>query len=148
MQWRIREAQRRDKSIHKRVMSVISSLLGNPWYTHEPSVVMEHIVLGGREDACNHEQLHGAGITHVVNCAAQVSNYFEGEFVYVKLHLYDSPNEDLIPHFQTVAKVLKRVEVLRGRALIHCISGKQPQLSHGLETVKCSPLSVNLSRVS
>lgn len=123
-QWRIREAYSREKAIHKRVVSAINSLLGYPWSSHEPSVILRHVVLGSREDAAEHELLYNAGITHVVNCATQVSNYFEGEFVYVKLHLHDTATEDLIPHFQTVAKFLKRVEVLRGRALVHCISGE------------------------
>ncbi|GAB9476796.1 hypothetical protein Gpo141_00013854 [Globisporangium polare] len=88
-----------------------------------PSVVLGHILLGSREDASSREQLYDAGVTHICNCAKQVSNSFEGEFVYIKLNLHDSTSEELIPHFQTVATFLKHVEVLRGRALIHCISG-------------------------
>lgn len=123
-QWRIREARRRETSIRKRVAALVNALLGFPWISREPSVILSHVVLGSRDNAASREQLYDAGVTHIVNCAKQVSNYYEGEFVYIKLNLHDSTTEDLIPHFQTVAKFLKRVEVLRGRALIHCISGQ------------------------
>lgn len=123
VQWRIREAHQREKSIQKRVVALINSLLGTPWTLQGPSVILGHILLGSHEDASSREQLYDAGVTHICNCAKQVSNSFEGEFVYIKLNLHDSTSEELIPHFQTVATFLKRVEVLRGRALIHCISG-------------------------
>ncbi|GAB9476797.1 hypothetical protein Gpo141_00013854 [Globisporangium polare] len=122
-QWRIREARQRETSMQKRVTALINSLLGSPWTPQGPSVVLGHILLGSREDASSREQLYDAGVTHICNCAKQVSNSFEGEFVYIKLNLHDSTSEELIPHFQTVATFLKHVEVLRGRALIHCISG-------------------------
>lgn len=109
--------------MQKRVTALINSLLGSPWTPQGPSVVLGHILLGSREDASSREQLYDAGVTHICNCAKQVSNSFEGEFVYIKLNLHDSTSEELIPHFQTVATFLKHVEVLRGRALIHCISG-------------------------
>lgn len=109
--------------MQKRVAALINELLGSPWISSEPTTILEHIVLGSRENASSHEQLYAAGITHICNCALQVSNSFEGEFVYLKLNLHDSVHEELIPHFQTVAKFLSRVESLRGRALIHCISG-------------------------
>uniref|UniRef100_K3XC22 protein-tyrosine-phosphatase n=1 Tax=Globisporangium ultimum (strain ATCC 200006 / CBS 805.95 / DAOM BR144) TaxID=431595 RepID=K3XC22_GLOUD len=122
-QWRIQEARQREGSLQKRMLALLNELLGTPWISSSPTPILEHIVLGSRENAANREQLYSAGITHVCNCALQVANYFEGEFVYVKLHLHDSVNEELIPHFQTVAAFLRRVESLRGRALIHCISG-------------------------
>lgn len=93
-------------------------------------MILGHILLGSREDASSREQLYEAGITHICNCAKQVNNSFEGEFVYIKLNLHDSTSEELIPHFQTVAQFLKRVEVLSGRVLIHCISGIDPGAMH------------------
>ncbi|TMW67193.1 hypothetical protein Poli38472_012309 [Pythium oligandrum] len=94
-------------------------------YQHrDVSVVLDHVLLGGEANASNHEELVTKGVTHICNCAAhQVENRFEGEFFYITLQLRDALDEDLMPFFQTVTGFLKRVELLRGRALIHCVSG-------------------------
>lgn len=121
---RIRTARAIEQSLQRRFWGVVNALLGSPWVlSREATPILDHVSLGGRENASDHEELLRSGFTHVCNCALQVDNYFEGEFVYLKLHLHDSPEEDLVPHFQTVNGFLKRVERLRGRALIHCVSG-------------------------
>ncbi|DAZ93633.1 TPA: LOW QUALITY PROTEIN: hypothetical protein N0F65_007967 [Lagenidium giganteum] len=122
--WSIREAQMREKSIKTRLLSYMNEMLGNPWYLHQPSVILDHVILGGSTHAHDHNYLFQSGVTHIINCASQVPNKFEGEFIYLKLNLQDSMEEDLIPHFQPVAKFIRRIERLRGRVLIHCISGK------------------------
>ncbi|EGZ11984.1 hypothetical protein PHYSODRAFT_303805 [Phytophthora sojae] len=121
-QWRISEALAYEKSIARRLAAFINRKLGTT-SCHNPTVILDHVLLGSRENAEDSQLLNFLGITHICNCAKQVGNSFEGEFIYLKLNLKDSQDEELIPHFQTVAKFIKRVERLRGRVLIHCISG-------------------------
>ncbi|KAE9041628.1 hypothetical protein PR003_g4501 [Phytophthora rubi] len=121
-QWRIAEALAHEKSIVQRLAVFISRTLGTTT-CHDPTVILDHVLLGSRENAEDSRLLNLLGITHICNCAKQVGNSFEGEFFYLKLNLRDSQDEELIPHFQTVTKFIKRVERLRGRVLIHCISG-------------------------
>ncbi|RLN54442.1 hypothetical protein BBP00_00008933, partial [Phytophthora kernoviae] len=122
-QWRIIEALASEKSITRRLAAFISRVFG-PTISQEPTSILDHVLLGSSENAADSGLLYLLGITHICNCAKQVENSFEGEFVYLKLNLHDSQDEELIPHFQTITKFLKRVERLRGRALIHCISGR------------------------
>ncbi|KAG6969447.1 hypothetical protein JG688_00005326 [Phytophthora aleatoria] len=121
-QWRIVEALAQEQSIFRRLAQCISRTLGTAT-CQDPTVIMNHVLLGSRENAEDSRLLNMLGITHICNCATQIGNSFEGEFIYLKLNLHDAQDEELIPHFQTVAKFIKRVERLRGRVLIHCISG-------------------------
>ncbi|OWZ15065.1 Dual specificity protein phosphatase [Phytophthora megakarya] len=121
-QWRIVEALANEKSIVKRLVAFISRALGTA-SCQDPTVILNHVLLGNRENAEDSRLLKLLGITHICNCAMQVRNCFEGEFIYLKLGLHDSQDEELIPHFQTVTKFIKGVERLRGRVLLHCISG-------------------------
>ncbi|KAH7462041.1 hypothetical protein PRIC1_005884 [Phytophthora ramorum] len=116
------EALAREKSIVRRLATFISRTIGTAT-SQDPTVILDHVLLGSRENAEDSRLLYFLGITHICNCAKQVGNSFEGEFIYLKLNLHDSQDEELIPHFQTVTKFLNRVERLRGRVLIHCISG-------------------------
>ncbi|KAG6610506.1 Dual specificity protein phosphatase [Phytophthora cinnamomi] len=121
-QWRISEALAHEKSIIRRLAAFINRTLGTT-SCHNPTVILDHVLLGSRENAEDSQLLNFLGVTHICNCAKQVGNSFEGEFIYLKLNLRDSQDEELIPHFQTVTKFIKRVERQRGRVLIHCISG-------------------------
>ncbi|KUF64501.1 phosphatase Slingshot 1 protein [Phytophthora nicotianae] len=121
-QWRIMEALAQEHSIFRRLAQFVSRTLGTAT-CQDPTVILNHVLLGSRENAEDSRLLHMLGITHICNCATQVGNSFEGEFIYLKLSLHDTQDEELIPHFQTVTKFIKRVERLRGRVLIHCISG-------------------------
>ncbi|KAG7383887.1 hypothetical protein PHYPSEUDO_003244 [Phytophthora pseudosyringae] len=121
-QWQIMEALAYEKSLYRRLAAFISRTLGTAT-CQDPTVILNHVLLGNRDNAEDSRLLKSLGVTHICNCAKQVGNGFEGEFIYLKLNLHDSQDEELIPHFQTVSKFIKRVERLRGRVLIHCISG-------------------------
>lgn len=88
-----------------------------------PTVILDHVLLGSGENAADRELLCSSGVTHICNCAVEVKNHYEGEFVYMKLHIRDAKDEELIPLFQTVTSFLRHTEEIRGRALIHCIAG-------------------------
>ncbi|KAG2825740.1 hypothetical protein PC118_g4727 [Phytophthora cactorum] len=96
-QWRIVEALAQEQSIFRRLAQFISRTLGTAT-CQDPTVIMNHVLLGSRENAEDSRLLNMLGITHICNCATQIGNSFEAKFI-------------------------KRVERLRGRVLIHCISG-------------------------
>lgn len=122
-QWRLQQAMGREKGLGRRLVALVNRVLGFISSAEEPTVVLDHVLLGSDDNAASREVLFGAGVTHVCNCAAQAACHFEGEFVYMKLHIRDADDEELTPLYRPVADFLKRVEVLRGRVLIHCIAG-------------------------
>lgn len=105
-------------------MSLVTRVLGFAVSTaNAATVILDHVILGSGENTADCELLYSSGITHICNCATEVKNYYEGEFVYMRLHIRDAKDEELIPLFQTVATFLRHTEEIRGRALIHCIAG-------------------------
>ncbi|KAF1773379.1 Protein-tyrosine phosphatase-like [Phytophthora cactorum] len=116
-QWRIVEALAQEQSIFRRLAQCISRTLGTAT-CQDPTVIMNHVLLGSRENAEDSRLLNMLGITHI---------YWKQ--LRRRVHLPQAeptrcPGRRIDPHFQTVAKFIKRVERLRGRVLIHCISGE------------------------
>ncbi|KAJ0396028.1 hypothetical protein ATCC90586_007015 [Pythium insidiosum] len=142
-QWRLAEARARERSVMRRLVQWWQSLLGaGPALCRDATLILDHVLLGSDANAADRQQLLLTGVTHVCNCAAQAENHFEGEFVYMHLLLRDAAenhfegefvymhlllrdavDESLGPFVQPVTKFLQRVERLRGRVLVHCISG-------------------------
>ncbi|KAJ0394185.1 hypothetical protein P43SY_003814 [Pythium insidiosum] len=123
-QWRLAEARARERSVVRRLVLWWQSLLGaGPALCRDATVILDHVLLGSDANAADRQQLLLTGVTHVCNCAVQAENHFEGEFVYMHLFLRDAVDESLGPFVQPVTKFLQRVERLRGRVLVHCISG-------------------------
>lgn len=58
-------------------------------------MITDNILLGGREDAENAAQLIEYGVTHVLNTAQQLPNYFPQHFVYLKVGLLGTWNNDI-----------------------------------------------------
>jgi len=56
-------------------------------------MITDNILLGGREDAENAAQLIEYGVTHVLDTAQQLPNYFPQHFVYLKVGLLGTSNK-------------------------------------------------------
>ena len=56
-----------------------------------PTLVSQHILLGGRDDSQNGDLLYKLGVTHILNCARQLPYALENskkrKFVYMKVRL-------------------------------------------------------------
>lgn len=66
-----------------------------------PSLVTPHICIGGKEDARNLEHLKGMGVTHILNCALQLSSAHPKEFVHKRLEIL---GEELVARSRAVEK--------------------------------------------
>ena len=88
------------------------------------SKITDNIFLSGEEVASNLELLKENNITHVLNCAGHYcSNFFQDEFEYLKLDLYDGKNEDVSCFFLLVIEYLQSCISKNGKVLIHCQQG-------------------------
>jgi hypothetical protein len=82
--------------------------------------IVDGLYLGNREDARDLIQLEKQGITHVVNCAAELPNYHEDTLIYLALKLHDPD-----PAFRTrLARVCAFIDEARekGKVLVHCFA--------------------------
>jgi hypothetical protein len=82
--------------------------------------IVPGLFLGNRESAFDRERLRAAGITHVVNCAAELPCYFEGEFIYQALGLYD-PDPGLIVCLPDACAFIDDAR-RSGKVLVHCVA--------------------------
>jgi atypical dual specificity phosphatase len=80
--------------------------------------IIPGLFLGDREDARDRQLLKREGITHIVNCAAELSCHFEREFIYLSLKLKDPD-----PAFGSrIERVCDFIDAGRrdGKVLVHC----------------------------
>lgn len=71
------------------------------------------------------EALISKGVTHVLNVAQQLPNYFEDKnlFVYCKIPLVDTEDTPLMANLPKALSFISHVERVEGRVFVHCIAG-------------------------
>jgi hypothetical protein len=82
--------------------------------------IIDGLYLGNREDARDLARLREQGITHVVNCTAELPNYHDGSFEYLALGLGDPD-----PAFRDcLADACAFIDAARkeGAVLVHCFA--------------------------
>ena len=87
------------------------------------TLITQNIALGGRDDANNISAMRKFGITHVLNVAKQMPLFFPGEFVYLKIPLEDTDSTQVAEVMPKASEFISHAEEVKGRVLIHCISG-------------------------
>jgi hypothetical protein len=77
--------------------------------------ILDWLVLGRKEIATNLQVLVKLGITHVLNVTTDVKNSFTKHFMYEKISVRDSDEEDIGKHFTRIIAFIKRCETCKGR---------------------------------
>lgn len=91
---------------------------------HAPSQVLPHVFIGDRDDVEDLQMLKELGISHIVNCAAQVRPpRHAGEFIYLHLPLIDSEGFDMRPFLGRAMDHIDDAKRAKTRAIVHCVSG-------------------------
>ncbi len=91
--------------------------------TGNVSIITDNILLGSRNDAGDLPLLLKLGVTHILNVAQQLPIYYPTHFLYLKIPIIDSAETNIVECMQSVMLFLSHVEAVKGRVLIHCISG-------------------------
>lgn len=96
--------------------------------------VDKNIYIGNYIGAQNIEYLKNNGITHIVNTAIELPNYYEGKFKYINLQLLDSHQkgeENLLavlePTYQKMTQIIN--SDLNAKIFVHCAAGKSRSAS-------------------
>lgn len=95
-------------------------------YKHQCSEILDgFLFLAGDLVARNEQQLKEAGITHVINCAADYSeDYFKDKGIkYKSYHLKDHVHEDIACIFYDAIDFIQSAKSAGGRVLVHCVQG-------------------------
>lgn len=88
-----------------------------------PSRVFPHIYLGSEWNAANLEELQQNCVTHILNVAREIDNFFPALFHYMNVRVYDEETAQLLPHWNDTFLFLSDIKARGGRALVHCRMG-------------------------
>lgn len=90
-----------------------------------PNLIIKGIYLGGFENARDQETLKDKlKITHVLNCALELKNYFPNTFKYCHLDLQDREKQSIAPTFEKSFLFIDEALSKNGKCFIHCQEGK------------------------
>ncbi|MBM3212252.1 dual specificity protein phosphatase family protein [Candidatus Poribacteria bacterium] len=81
-------------------------------------LILDSLYLGDRRAASNLHLLIEHGITHILNCARELPNYFPSDFEYLALKLHD-PDPDFIKVIKPACEFIDRGRE-EGNVLVHC----------------------------
>ena len=86
------------------------------------SKIESNLFLGSIEDAYDVKKLSSLGITHVLNMATEIPNFYENRFSYKKINGRDIPSFQMHRHFDDVADFIHE-NSLKGKVFVHCFCG-------------------------
>ena len=95
-----------------------------------PAAVAPRVLVGSVLHATALHLLHSLGVTVVINCASgdckvPVAEYAAAGIEYHTIQARDAPDYPLLSqHYPTIHAILKPVFEGRGRALVHCVAGR------------------------
>lgn len=90
----------------------------------KPVEILDNIFIGSFAAAQNKDELKNNNITHILNAASIVKNFYPEEFVYLKLeNLLDSPESDIKQYFHKCIDFIKDCISKGGKVLVHCHAG-------------------------
>jgi hypothetical protein len=82
----------------------------------------DNLYLGSIEDASNYKKLKTLGITHILNVATEIPNFFEPHFIYKKISAQDTPKFQLSKYFDEIADFINE-GATNGKVFVHCFCG-------------------------
>jgi len=86
--------------------------------------IIPRLFIGSIKEARSYYWLRRNGITHIVNVANGVGDYFPTKYHYLHLHLDDDLNQQLFPYLTTAYGYIDRVmSNPNNRVLVHCAAG-------------------------
>ena len=89
----------------------------------QPVELIPNLFIGSIGTASNLKVLKETGITHIV-CAAQgVKEYYPNKFVYLKLNLLDTENQNIKQYFNEAGEFINKALNEKGKVLVHCHAG-------------------------
>eukprot|EP01038_Epipyxis_sp_PR26KG_P014618 gene14618-19631_t len=94
-----------------------------PAQNKDYTIVAPWLLLGRRDCAENLQLLMKLNVTHILNVTDNLPNYHQSLFVYQRIKVKDSNEEDIAVYFETAVEFIQRAERAQGRIFVHCTAG-------------------------
>ena len=96
-------------------------------FAKSASRLLDHLYIGGEQDATDLDLLRSIGVTHVINCASGYTNtgpdFYGQHITYMWFDAEDDWSYDIMQHFQPVYEFIEKARLDGGKVLIHCLMG-------------------------
>jgi hypothetical protein len=86
-----------------------------PTQEKDYSVILPWLVVGKKDVALNELLLTKLNITHILNMTSHIPNKFPQSFIYKKVPVRDSDEEDISVHWPAIINFIARAEKVKGR---------------------------------
>jgi hypothetical protein len=105
-------------------MQVETAHLTSHMSCHSTEILDNFLYLGGERNAHNRKELmERTRVTHVVNMACEVANFFSKEIKYASYPIADHSETNITLVFETATAFIENARVTGGRVLVHCVQG-------------------------
>uniref|UniRef100_A0A7N4PY32 protein-serine/threonine phosphatase n=1 Tax=Sarcophilus harrisii TaxID=9305 RepID=A0A7N4PY32_SARHA len=78
---------------------------------------------GSEWNAANLDELQRNQVSHILNVAREIDNFFPGLFTYHNVRLWDEETEQLLPHWKETHQFIEAARAQGSRVLVHCKMG-------------------------
>lgn len=90
---------------------------------NEYNKIIDNLYLGNYIAAYNMDLLNILKVKAIVNCTNEVGNLNSNKFIYLKLFLNDTPDENILNHFDSTADFIHNFIKSNQGILVHCAAG-------------------------
>ncbi|XP_042637468.1 protein phosphatase Slingshot homolog 3 [Orycteropus afer afer] len=87
------------------------------------SRIFPHLYLGSEWNAANLEELQRNRVSHILNMAREIDNFFPERFTYHNVRLWDEESAQLLPHWKETHCFIEAARAQGTRVLVHCKMG-------------------------
>ncbi|XP_068922582.1 protein phosphatase Slingshot homolog 3 [Petaurus breviceps papuanus] len=87
------------------------------------SHIFPHLYLGSEWNAANLDELQRNRVSHILNVAREIDNFYPELFTYYNVRLWDEETEQLLPHWKETHRFIEAARTQGSRVLVHCKMG-------------------------
>ncbi|XP_019500672.1 PREDICTED: protein phosphatase Slingshot homolog 3 isoform X3 [Hipposideros armiger] len=87
------------------------------------SRIFPHLYLGSEWNAANLEELQRNRVSHILNMAREIDNFYPERFIYHNVRLWDEESAQLLPHWKETHSFVEAARAQGTRVLVHCKMG-------------------------
>lgn len=137
--WKVLDASDLESITSKEIRQALEQRLGRPLQQYRDFIdnqmllfvaqqdrasrIFPHLYLGSEWNAANLEELQRNRVSHILNMAREIDNFYPERFTYHNVRLWDEESAQLLPHWKETHRFIEGARAQGTRVLVHCKMG-------------------------
>ncbi|KAL2805652.1 protein phosphatase Slingshot-like protein 3 [Daubentonia madagascariensis] len=137
--WEVLDASDLESITSKEIRQALELRLGHPLQQYRDFIdnqmlllmaqqdrasrIFPHLYLGSEWNAANLEELQRNRVSHILNMAREIDNFYPERFTYHNVRLWDEESAQLLPHWKETHRFIEAARAQGTRVLVHCKMG-------------------------